>query len=234
MERSRVAVPIVAGTAIRGVAATVMMSRVLQRHPNAFLVTLERWGVSIRLEESQQYLARAVRAGLLRQNRDPSDPVVLVGHSQGGLAVLRYAIDHPEQVKRVVTVGTPWRGARLAGTVNSVVHRLVRRDLPALVDMSPDSDFLADLHRDIPAIAERVTNIYSVREILIDPYVAAHIDLPGTTNVLIATQAEYERHLRVYGDTHPVDELIEGRVTHLGEMSNPDVRGVIWRIVDAV
>lgn len=228
------AVPIVAGTAIRGVAATVMMSRVLQRHPNAFLVTLERWGVSIRLEESQQYLARAVRAGLLRQNRDPSDPVVLVGHSQGGLAVLRYAIDHPEQVKRVVTVGTPWRGARLAGTVNSVVHRLVRRDLPALVDMSPDSDFLADLHRDIPAIAERVTNIYSVREILIDPYVAAHIDLPGTTNVLIATQAEYERHLRVYGDTHPVDELIEGRVTHLGEMSNPDVRGVIWRIVDAV
>lgn len=234
MQRAPIAVPIVAGTAIRGMAATVMMNRVLQRHPNAFLVTLERWGVSIRLDESQQYLTRAIRAGLLRQNRDPADPIVLVGHSQGGLAALRYAIDHPEQVRHVVTVGTPWRGARLAGTVNSVVHRLTRRDVPALVDMSPESRFLAGLHADMPAIAHRVTNIYSRREIIIEPYVAAHMDVDKVVNVLIATRSEYEQHLRVYGHTHPVDELIEGRATHLGEMSNPDVRGVIWRIVDQV
>ena len=44
-----VAVPIVAGTAIRGVAATIMMRRVLQRHPNAFLITLANFGVTLPL-----------------------------------------------------------------------------------------------------------------------------------------------------------------------------------------
>ena len=233
-ERAALAVPIVAGTAIRGVTASLMMNGVLQRHPNAFLITLERWGVSIRLDESQQYLSRAIRHGLLKQNRDPEAPVVLVGHSQGGLAVLRYAVDHPHQVLHVVSVGTPWNGARLAGAANSVVHLLTRRNIPALVDMTPESGFLRALHDDIPVIADRVTNIYSTREILIEPYTSAHIPEPGVRNVLIATQKEYEKHLQVFGDSHPIDELIEGRVTHLGEMSSPDVRGLIWRTVNEV
>lgn len=233
-ERAPLAVPIVAGTAIRGVTASLMMNGVLQRHPNAFLITLERWGVSIRLDESQQYLSRAIRNGLLKQNRDPDAPVVLVGHSQGGLAVLRYAVDHPQQVLHVVSVGTPWNGARLAGAANSVVHLFTRRNIPALVDMTPKSGFLRSLHDDIPVIADRVTNIYSTREILIEPYTSAHIPEPGVRNVLIATPKEYEKHLQVFGDTHPIDELIEGRVTHLGEMSSPDVRGLIWRTVNEV
>jgi pimeloyl-ACP methyl ester carboxylesterase len=232
MERSPVAVPIVAGTAIRGLAASVVMRGVLQRHPNAFLLMLERWGVSIRLEESQQYLGRAIRAGLRAQNRDPDSPIVLVGHSQGELAVLRYAVDHLDQVAHVISVGTPWNGARLAGAANGLVHLLLRRNLPALVDMTPSSQFLTALHHDLPVITDRVTNVYSTREILIEPYTAAHI--PGVTNVLIATQQEYEKHLRVFGDTHPIDQLIEGRVTHLGEMSSPDVRAVIWRTVSDV
>jgi pimeloyl-ACP methyl ester carboxylesterase len=234
MERSPVAVPIVAGTAIRGMAATVMMSGVLRRHTNAFLVTLERWGVSVRLHESQTYLRREIRAGLLRQNRDPAAPIVLVGHSQGGLAVLRYAVDHPEQVRHVVTVGTPWEGAWLAGTLDSLVHTVVRRHVPALVDMTPESEFLQGLHDDVAAIGDRVTNIYSTREILIEPYVSAHIPIPGVRNVLIATADEYERHLATYGETHPVDDHIDARVTHLGEMSSPDVRAVIWRTVSEV
>jgi hypothetical protein len=233
-ERAPIAVPIVAGTAIRGVTASLMMNGVLQRHPNAFLITLERWGVSIRLDESQQYLSRAIRNGLLKQNREPDAPVVLVGHSQGGLAVLRYAVDHPQQVLHVVSVGTPWNGARLAGAANSVVHLLTRRNIPALVDMTPESGFLRALHDDIPVIADHVTNIYSTREILIEPYTSAHIPEPGVRNVLIATQKEYEKHLQVFGDSHPIDELIEGRVTHLGEMSSPDVRGLIWRTVNEV
>lgn len=234
MERSPIAVPIVAGTAIRGLTASLMMNGVLQRHPNAWLITLERWGVSIRLDESQQYLSRAIRAGLLQQNRDPDAPIVIVGHSQGGLAALRYAVDHPQQVLHVLSVGTPWNGARLAGAANSVVHLLTRRHVPALVDMTPSSSFLEHLHSDLPVIAERVTNIYSTREILIEPYTSAHIPEPGVRNILIATQKEYEKHLEMFGDTHPIDELIEGRVTHLGEMSSPDVRAVVWRTVTEV
>jgi pimeloyl-ACP methyl ester carboxylesterase len=231
MERSPVAVPIVAGTAIRGMAANVMMNGVLRRHPNAFLVTLERWGVSVRLDESQTYLRREIRTGLMRQNRDPAAPIVLVGHSQGGLAALRYAVDHPDQVCHVVTVGTPWNGAPLAGTVDALVHTVMRRHVPALVDMAPQSEFLQGLHEEVPGIGDRVTNIYSTREILIEPYVSAHIAIPGVRNVLIATDDEYERHLATYAETYPVDERIDGRVTHLGEMSSPDVRAVIWRTV---
>ena len=232
--RDPLPVPIIAGTAIRGLAATVMMGGVMQRHPNAFLITLERWGVTIPLHESQRHIHMAIEDGLVRMGRGAAEPVVLVGHSQGGLAALRYALDHPDQVRHVITVGTPWLGARLAGTVNTVVRRLVRRDVPALADMTPESDFLAGLHAGVPSIAARVTNIFSTREILIEPYVSAHIPLPGVQNVLIATESEYEHHLRVYGHSHPVDELIVGRVTHLGEMSSPDVRSIIWRTVDEV
>lgn len=234
MERAPVAVPIVAGTAIRGLTASLMMNGVLQRHPNAFLITLERWGVSIRLDDSQQYLSRAIRNGLLKQNRDPEEPIVLVGHSQGGLAVLRYAIDHPKQVLHVISVGAPWNGARIAGAANSVVHLFTRRNIPALVDMAPSSAFLHELHDDLPVIADRVTNIYSTREIIIEPYTSAHIPEPGVRNVLIATADEHRKHLETFGETHPIDELIEGRVTHIGEMSSPDVRSVVWRTVTEV
>jgi pimeloyl-ACP methyl ester carboxylesterase len=226
------AVAIVAGTAIRGLAATLMMQGVMRRHPNAFLVTLERWGVTIPLHESQSYVRQALGDGLIRMDRDPDEPVVIVGHSQGGLAALRYGIDHPEQARRIVTVGTPWNGTRLAGTVNSLAQRLVRRDVPALADMTPDSPFLQALHADLPAIADRVTNIYSTRDGLIEPYVAAHIPVAGVTNILVATWDEYVRHVRRFGLSHPVDELIEGRANHLAEMSNPEVRSVIWRVVD--
>ena len=229
-----VAVVFVAGTAIKGVAARILMRGVMRRHPNAFLVTLEQWGVTIPLDESQVRLAEHLRAGLLRQGRDPGDPVVLVGHSQGGLAVLRYAIDHPEQVEHVVTVGTPWRGARLAGLTTDVARALTGRDLPALRDMRPGSPFLTALWHDIGLVADRVTNIYSTHEVLISPYVNAHIDVAGVTNVLIASEAEYETHLRTHLDRYGIDVLLNARVSHLGEMNSPLVRSVIWQLVDQI
>lgn len=229
-----VAVVFVAGTAIKGVAARVLMRGVMRRHPNAFLVTLEQWGVTLPLAESQVRLGEHLRAGLIRQGRDPADPVVLVGHSQGGLAVLRYAVDHPEQVEQVVTVGTPWRGARLAGLTTDVVRALTGRDLPALRDMRPGSPFLTALWDDIGLIADRVTNIYSTHEVLISPYVNAHIDVAGVTNVLIASDGEYETHLRTHLDRYSIDVLLNARVSHLGEMNSPLVRSVIWQVVDQV
>jgi len=56
-----VAVVFVAGTAIKGVAARILMRGVMRRHPNAFLVTLEQWGVTIPLDESQVRLAEHIR-----------------------------------------------------------------------------------------------------------------------------------------------------------------------------
>ena len=227
LPRVTVAVPIVAGTAIRGVAATVMMRRVLARHENAFLITLAQFGVTLPLERSQEHLQRDIAAGLQAQGRDPDAPIVLVGHSQGALAALRYALDHSDQVLHTVSVGAPWHGSVTAGLVSRTVG-LSRINLtPGLSDMAIGSPFLTALHDDLPKIADRVTNIYSTHEWFIRPYIGAHIDVPGVENLLIATEDEYHKHLRGFPD-HPVDDIIMAKVTHLGEMSSPDVRGVIW------
>lgn len=227
------AVPIVAGTAIRGVAATLMMRQVLRRHPDAFLITLAAFGVTIPLHRSQEHLARDIRAGLVASGRDPGDPVVLVGHSQGGLAVLRYAIDHPGQVLHVISVGAPWAGAASATRVTNVFGRRSRIVAPALSDMAEGSTFLAGLHRDLPSIGDRVTNIYSTHELFIRPYTDAHIDVPGVHNILIADEEEHVRHLHIYPEL-PVDDLILGRVNHMNEMNSPMVRSRIWAKVDEV
>ena len=227
-----IAVPIVAGTAIKGLAANVMMRGVMERHPNAFLVTLQSFGVTVPLTRSQKHISEDIRKGLAAQGRLPDCPLVLVGHSQGALAALRYAIDNPDRVLHVFSIGCPWHGSVSAGFVSGRVMKVTGRNFtPALRDMAPNSDFLTELHADLPAIADRVTNIYSTHEIFIRPYVSAHIDVPGVSNVLIATKDEYARHLRSFPDL-PVDELVHGRVTHAGEMNTPDVRSLIWRKVD--
>jgi pimeloyl-ACP methyl ester carboxylesterase len=228
-----VAVPIVAGTAIRGLAASVMMRQVLERHRNAFLITLAQFGVTLPLDRSLEHIHHDVRAGLEERGRTPDSPVVMVGHSQGGLAALRYAIDHQDQVLHTISVGTPWRGSLSAARVSGAL-RWTRLNLtPALSDMAEGSAFLRGLHRDVPQIADRVTNIYSTHELFIRPYIGAHVDVPGVRNLLIASEAEYHRHLQGFPD-HPVDDLIIGRVTHLGEMSSPEVRGRIWDTVDRI
>lgn len=228
-----VAVGIVAGTAIRGAAANVMMRPVLERHPNAFLLTLANFGVSLPLQGSQSHIAADIARALEQQDRPADTPIVLVGHSQGGLAVLRYAADHPEQVVHVFSVGSPWHGAVSAGTVSRLAGgRLFGGRLtPALRDMTRGSAFLTALHADLPRIADRVTNIYSTHELFIRPYVDAHVDVDGVTNILIATEEEHMRHLHMYPE-HPLDDIILGRVNHLSEMHSPDVRQKIWAKVN--
>jgi pimeloyl-ACP methyl ester carboxylesterase len=228
-----VAVPIVAGTAIKGIAAHMMMHQVLRRHPNAFLITLASLGVTIPLHNSQHHIAADIRRGLLKQDRAADSPVVLVGHSQGALASLRYAIDHPDQVLHTFSVGAPWHGSRSAARVAGLIGRTGRNLAPALTDMASGSLFLQQLHSDLPQIADRVTNIYTTREIVISPYFYAHVDVPGVRNVLIAPQNEYLRHLQSFPE-YPLDDHIEARVTHLGEMSNPQVRSMIWAKVDRI
>jgi pimeloyl-ACP methyl ester carboxylesterase len=158
---------------------------------------------------------------------------VLVGHSQGALASLRYAVDHPNQVLHVVSVGAPWNGSHSAKRVARLLRWAPRDITPALTDMAEGSPFLDQLHDDLPTIADRVTNIYSTHELFMTPYTAAHIDVPGVVNHLIATESEYRRHLAAYPEL-PVDGHIEGRITHLGEMSAPEVRSVIWAKVEEI
>ncbi|MBP7972714.1 MAG: alpha/beta fold hydrolase [Candidatus Nanopelagicales bacterium] len=227
-----IAVPIVAGTAIKGVAANLMMRGVMERHPNAFLITLQSYGITLPLHKSQEHISQDIQKGLEAQGRAPDSPLVLVGHSQGALAALRYAINNPTQVVHVFSVGCPWHGSVSAANTASRIRRLTGINIAAaLRDMAPNSTFLTSLHDDLPTIASRVTNIYSTHEIFIRPYTCAHIDVPGVSNVLISTEDEYAKHLRTFPDLS-IDELIIGRRTHIGEMNSPEVRSLIWAKVD--
>ena len=95
-----------------GAAATVMMRPVLERHPDAFLITLANFGVTLTMASSQEHIRRDITKALRERGRARDSPIVLVGHSQGGLAVLRYAIDHPLQVRHAFTIGAPWQGCQ--------------------------------------------------------------------------------------------------------------------------
>lgn len=210
-----------------------MMRGVLERHPNAFLITLAHFGVAMAMDRSQDHIHDDIQRGLAARDRALDSPVVLVGHSQGGLASLRYAVDHPEQVRHVISVGTPWRGSVSAARISGLFAWTGRNLTPALSDMAESSPFLTKLHADLPRIADRVTNIYSTHELFIQPYIYAHMDVPGVTNLLIATEGEYHRHLRAFPE-FPVEDHIQGRVTHLGEMSSPEVRSRIWAKVEQI
>lgn len=222
-----VAVGLVAGTAIRGAAAKVMMRNVLQRHPDAFLITLANYGVTLSMAASQERIRNDLIHELRVRGRAKDSPIVLVGHSQGGLAVLRYAIDHPRQVRHVFSIGAPWQGSVSAGRL----ARVTGAKLPGIRDMSRGSEFLTSLHADLPAIADRVSNIYSTHEVFIRPYVDAHIDVPGVSNTLIATVDEMGRHLRDYPE-YELDDVILQKGNHLSEMQSPEVRARVWRKVD--
>lgn len=229
-----VAVPIVAGTAMRGVAAHMMMRGVLERHPNSFLITLQNFGVTVPLSKSQEHIAEDIQKELAKQGRSADSPLVLVGHSQGALAVLRYAIDHPKQVKHVFSVGCPWHGSTSAARAAQTIQRFTKLDItPAFGDMAPESDFLKNLHADLPKVADRVTNIYSTHEMFIRPYVSAHIDTPGVENILIATEKDHERHMRAFPNVL-IDGIIDAKANHASEMNTPEVRSIIWEKVTEI
>ncbi len=63
------------------------------------------------------------------------DKVTLVGHSMGGMVSLKAAIEHPERIDRVVTVGAPITGKSLSPllkltAIPSIAHAMAR--LPEL------------------------------------------------------------------------------------------------------
>lgn len=61
----------------------------------------------------------------------------LICHSQNALHAFRFAITHPDKVRRVLLVNGPFHGADLA-------HQL--RMVPCAADMSPESQYLLMVH----------------------------------------------------------------------------------------
>lgn len=64
------------------------------------------------------------------------DQVSLVGHSMGGMVSLKIAIDHPDRIERVVTVGAPIVGSSLAMLLKLTAFRPIARGMDALPSLT--------------------------------------------------------------------------------------------------
>lgn len=70
----------------------------------------------------------------------PTEPVDLVGHSRGGQFARVLAVRHPERVRRLVTVGTPWSLGPPPGPAIALASAGIRAVRRAGVDLLPSLD----------------------------------------------------------------------------------------------
>jgi pimeloyl-ACP methyl ester carboxylesterase len=64
------------------------------------------------------------------------EKVALVGHSMGGMVSLKTAIEHPDRIERVVTVGAPIVGSSLALLLKLTAFRPIARGMDALPSLT--------------------------------------------------------------------------------------------------
>ena len=103
--------------------------------------------------------------------------VDLVGVSQGGIMALRYAarVNHTEQVRRIVTVGSPVRGTWVA----AVGVPLLGAFSKGLWQLMPGSQLTEDLLKQSASLRAPITTI-SMRGDLVAP--PSRCQLPGADN----------------------------------------------------
>ena len=93
-----------------------------------------------------------LRAAFAQYCAQTGGPVHLCGLSLGGVLALDYALDHPENVKTLVLIGTPHKVPKVAFALQNVVFRLLpksafasmafdKRDTFALGNSMKDLDF---------------------------------------------------------------------------------------------
>ena len=93
-----------------------------------------------------------LRAAFAQYCAQAGGPVHLCGLSLGGILALDYALDHPENVKTLVLIGTPHKVPKVAFALQNVVFRLLpksafasmafdKRDTFALGNSMKDLDF---------------------------------------------------------------------------------------------
>jgi triacylglycerol esterase/lipase EstA (alpha/beta hydrolase family) len=78
-----------------------------------------------------------------------ADSVDLVGYSAGGIVVALFAASHPSQVRRIVTLGSPLHGTRLAGLAADLLPSACT---PACQQMAPGSPLIASLESASPDV----------------------------------------------------------------------------------
>jgi triacylglycerol lipase len=122
-----------------------------------------------------------------------ADQVDIVAHSQGGLVARQYVKfdGGAGSVRNLVSLGTPNHGTEQARDILTdawPLLLLVEDYAPALLQMTPNSDFLAELNEGDDTIGDvRYTNFYTSQDTVVTPPDSARLD-DGATNVRIQDQ----------------------------------------------
>lgn len=157
------------------------------------------------------------------------DRITLVGHSMGGMVALKTAIEHPERIERVVTVGAPIVGSSLAMLLKltafqpiargmSTFPRLTQRLFRYFLDEANEQDMLEILEDSVKSTADSVrasvrsmmrTDLRPELPRLRVPALVIHgsrddIVMPSQIEVICCAQATapYLRQLTIEGSRH--------------------------------
>jgi hypothetical protein len=161
---------------------------------------VEGWGAGINLGPTPSAW-RTVERRFTELAARSARPVSLVGHSLGGVMARALAYEHPEQVRRVITVCSPFR-LPTASRLAPLYHLLMRRHI--------DEDILLSRIAEPPPVP--TTAIYSPS----DGIVAwqSCIDMPGPhrENVAIdgphSTMLSNPRAIRVVAERLAIPETV--------------------------
>jgi pimeloyl-ACP methyl ester carboxylesterase len=158
-----------------------------------------------------------IEAAVTRVERATGRPVILVGHSMGGLVIrawlARFAAD--DRVRRVITIGTPHRGTWLARHGRAANTRQMRMDDPWLERLAASES--ADRYAKFTCFFGNCDNI-------VFPAVCATLDgacnrhVPGTAHVHMAFDgrvlAELERWLGLTDGPQEAKTDVEAQRLH--------------------
>jgi triacylglycerol lipase len=123
----------------------------------------------------------ATRVGALIKGGAPS--VDLVGYSAGGIVVGLFVATHPEQVRRIVSIGSPLHGTNLAG----LAAGLLPSSCPAACQqMVPGNPLLSSLDAAEPArTGVPWMSVWTTHDQVVQPADSAR--LPGAVNIALQT-----------------------------------------------
>jgi triacylglycerol lipase len=130
-------------------------------------------------------------------------PVVLVGHSMGGLAIRGWLAAHAadDRVHRLITIGTPHRGTWLARHSHGRNGKQMRMESPWLGRLNA---------LDSPARRARITCFYSDCDNIVFPAECATLD--GASNLLVRGAG----HVRLAFESRIFDEVRRWLVSPIG------------------
>lgn len=152
----------------------------------------------------------------------PDNPIILIGHSQGGSVVHALAHRRPERTVRVFAISPPTHGTHLASSP-------VSRWVPIARHLGAHSPQMREIraYRDYPA--EKIHVFYSPFDEFVVPFASSQVR--GANNVLIVPRYLWPLMMRLGQRASQGITLVDGYCEHLSIVRHP---AVLERVVGAL